>query len=151
MPPLSIQPWKPMPSRTFVVMPCRTLAIMKPMTRMMMAPMRAGKAPKIAPSPSDSDCVTACILAPSLWFACVPVRVLLWSILAGLGSLHSAQSASYERREQHEDAAHDGRDTQAVRDAGRDSLREARRHRAREDVREGRAEDAAGDRDDYRD
>jgi hypothetical protein len=31
-----------------------------------MAPMRAGKAPKMALSPSDKDCVTACILAPNL-------------------------------------------------------------------------------------
>jgi hypothetical protein len=33
---------------------------------MMMAPMSAGSAPRMAPSPSDSDCATACILAPYL-------------------------------------------------------------------------------------
>ena len=46
MPPLSIQPWKPMLWRTLVTMPWRTLAMMKPTTRMRMAPMRAGKAPR---------------------------------------------------------------------------------------------------------
>jgi hypothetical protein len=61
MPPLSIQPSKPMLWRTLVTMPCRTLAMMKPTTRMMMAPMSAGSAPRMAPSPSDSDCVIACI------------------------------------------------------------------------------------------
>src|SRR3712207_1671620 len=102
MPPCSIHPSKPMLPSTLVTMPCRTLAMMKPMTRMMMAPMSAGSAPRMAPSPSDSDRVTACILAPCLYGL---LAFLLRSILAGIGPLHAAQGAAYERRQQHEDAA----------------------------------------------
>jgi len=39
---------------------------MNPMIRMMMAPMSAGSAPRMAPSPSDQDCATACIIVPFL-------------------------------------------------------------------------------------
>ena len=67
MPPLSIQPWKPMLWRTLVTMPWRTLAMMKPMTRMRMAPMSAGSAPRWRRARPIVIALLLAFLLPYLW------------------------------------------------------------------------------------
>src|SRR5215210_3626877 len=148
MPPFSIQPSKPMLWRTLVRMPCKTLAMMKPMRRMMMAPMSAGKAPRMAPSPSDSDCVTACICLHLLLLISSLLAVLLRPVTAGFRSPKAAQSTADQWDQQRGDAGDRQDGAQALlRDLVLDVTRQLGQRDTGELVDKARAHDGADDRE----
>src|ERR671916_994396 len=144
MPPLSIQPWKPMLWRTLVTMPCRTLAMMKPTTRMMMAPMSAGSAPRMAPSPSDRDCVTACM---PFSFSLILFAFWLRPAASRLRAPKAAQGASDQGYQQRGDAGGRQDGAQALRDLVLDVARHPGQRDPGELVDKARAHDGTDDRE----
>src|SRR5918998_236306 len=144
MPPLFIQPWKPMLWSTLVTMPCRTLAMMKPTTRMMMAPMSAGSAPRMAPSPSDSDCVIACM---PFSFSLIHFAFWLRPGASRLRAPKAAQGASDQRDQQRGDAGGRQDGAQTLRDLVLDVARHLGQRDPGELVDKARAHDGTDDRE----